>query len=108
MNALIEEIHKSAEEIERWSTQLDPLDRDLFFTRCALSNDPKRVYTEMWFERVMVRDFKVYTVAPGDKLQEIFDRFQPSISIERLAFINNIADPENPPVGLLITLKDIK
>jgi len=108
MNALIEEIHKTAADIERISSQLDPLDRDVFFTRCATCSDHVRIYTEMWFERVNARDFAVYTVAPGDNLQEIFDRFQPAVTLERFAFINNIQDPANPPVGLLLTLKDIK
>uniref|UniRef100_A0AB39CE42 LysM domain-containing protein n=1 Tax=Pseudomonas phage HRDY3 TaxID=3236930 RepID=A0AB39CE42_9VIRU len=108
MNALIEEIHQTAEKIEELSEKLDPRDRDVFFTRCALCNDPQRIYTEMWFERANARDFAIYNVAPGDNLQEIFDRFQPDVTMERFAFINNISDPANPPVGLLITLKDVK
>jgi hypothetical protein len=108
MNALIEEIHETADEIEKLSLQLDPLDRDVFFTRCALSSDHKQIYTEMWFERANARDFAIYAITQGDTLQEIHARFELKISVDRFAFINNIKDPSNPPLGLLITLKDVK
>ncbi len=108
MNAVTDDIQESADEIEQLAEQLDPLDRDIFFTRCAMNSDHKLVYTEMWFERANARDFAIYAVTQGDTLQEIHARFQLSISVKRLAFINNISDPSNPPLGLLITLKDVK
>lgn len=100
MNAVVEMDREDL--IEMLTGQLNPLDRHMFRKRCVYT-PPQECFDEIQYERQLGEDFNIYHIKTNDTLSEIAPRF--GVEVDRLAFINNIANPNIIYFGSCLRLR---
>lgn len=100
MNAVVE--MDRDEQIEMLADCLNTLDVPMFRKRCVYT-PPQEAFDEIQYERQLGDDFNIYHIKTNDTLAEIAPRF--GVDVERLAFINNIADPKTIYFGSCLRLR---
>jgi hypothetical protein len=100
MNAVVE--MDRDEQIEMLADRLNPLDVPMFRKR-SVYTPPAEAFDEIQYERNLGDDFNIYHIKTNDTLAEIAPRF--GVDVDRLAFINNIADPKIIYFGSCLRLR---